>query len=211
MANCPGAPSGPQTPCGDRAGALPGQGRESLPSHNTSQLDDSLGLPGTPQDSQDLQPLHDLAPPASPTSARFVVSLSTPHAAPTSEPHKCRSSVCSTLTFHFLSQEDTSSSRKPSMRPRVGLELPQGCHMFLYILCLSSNSSGFRSPFVGGHRASLVAQMAKNAGNLGSIPGLGRSPGGGHGNPLQYSCLENPHGQRRLAGCSPWGCRAKHD
>ena len=31
-----------------------------------------------------------------------------------------------------------------------------------------------------------------NAGDLGSIPGLGRSPGGGQGNPLQYSCLENP-------------------
>ena len=39
----------------------------------------------------------------------------------------------------------------------------------------------------------------------GSIPKLGRSPGGGHGNSLQYSCLENPHGQRRLAGYSPWG------
>ena len=31
-----------------------------------------------------------------------------------------------------------------------------------------------------------------NAGDLGSVPGLGRSPGEGHGNPLQYSCLENP-------------------
>ena len=31
-----------------------------------------------------------------------------------------------------------------------------------------------------------------NTGDLGSIPGLGRSPEGGHGNPLQYSCLENP-------------------
>ena len=42
--------------------------------------------------------------------------------------------------------------------------------------------------------ASLVAQMvvsARNAGELGSIPGLGRSPGEGNGNPLQYSCLEN--------------------
>ena len=39
-----------------------------------------------------------------------------------------------------------------------------------------------------------------NVGDLGSIPGLRRSPGGGHGNPLQYSCLENPHGQRSLAG-----------
>ena len=48
-------------------------------------------------------------------------------------------------------------------------------------------------PFPG---ASLVAQMVKasayNAGDLGSIPGLGRSPGEGNGNPLQYSCLENP-------------------
>ena len=36
-------------------------------------------------------------------------------------------------------------------------------------------------------------------------PGLGTSPGGEHGNPLQYSCLENPHGQRSLEGCHPWG------
>ena len=42
-------------------------------------------------------------------------------------------------------------------------------------------------------------------GDLGLIPGWGRSPGGRHGNPLQYSCLENPHGQRSLAGYSPRG------
>ena len=42
-------------------------------------------------------------------------------------------------------------------------------------------------------------------GGLGSIPGLGRSPRGGHGNPLQYSYLENPHGQRKLVGPRPWG------
>ena len=41
--------------------------------------------------------------------------------------------------------------------------------------------------------------------DLGSIPELGRSPGGEHGNPLQYSCLENPMDQRSLAGYSPWG------
>ena len=46
-----------------------------------------------------------------------------------------------------------------------------------------------------------------NVGDLGSIPGLGRSLGGGHGNPLQYSCLENHHGQRSLVGYSPWGCK----
>ena len=44
-----------------------------------------------------------------------------------------------------------------------------------------------------------------NAGDLGLIPGLGRSHGGGHGNPLQYSCLENPHGQRSMVNYSPWG------
>ena len=33
------------------------------------------------------------------------------------------------------------------------------------------------------------------------------SPGGGHGNPLLYSCLEDPHGQRSLVGHSLWGCK----
>ena len=49
-----------------------------------------------------------------------------------------------------------------------------------------------------------------NSVNLGSIPGLGRSPGGRNGNPLQYSCLENHHKHRSLAGYSPWGCRVQH-
>ena len=48
-------------------------------------------------------------------------------------------------------------------------------------------------------------ESAYNTGDLGSISELGRSPGGGHGNPLQYSCLESPRGQRSLAGYSPWG------
>ena len=48
-------------------------------------------------------------------------------------------------------------------------------------------------------------ESACNAGDWGSIPGLGRSPGEGHGDPLQYSGLENPHGQKSLMGYSPWG------
>ena len=48
-------------------------------------------------------------------------------------------------------------------------------------------------------------ESACNVGDLDLIPGLGRSPGGGHGNPRQYSCLENPHGQRSPVGYSPWG------
>ena len=44
----------------------------------------------------------------------------------------------------------------------------------------------------------VLKNPSANAGDVGSVPGLGRSPGGGHGDPFQYSCLENPHGQRRL-------------
>jgi len=46
-------------------------------------------------------------------------------------------------------------------------------------------------------------ESACNVGDLGSIPGLGRSPEEEKGYPLQYSYLENPHGQRSLAGYSP--------
>ena len=52
-------------------------------------------------------------------------------------------------------------------------------------------------------------ESACNVGDSGSIPGLRRSPGGGHGNPLQYSCLENPHGQRSLVGYSPWVAKSR--
>ena len=57
--------------------------------------------------------------------------------------------------------------------------------------------------FLGFPGGSVGKESACNAGDLDSIPGLGRLLGGGHGNPLQYSCLENPHGQRSLAGYSP--------
>ena len=46
--------------------------------------------------------------------------------------------------------------------------------------------------YVGFPHSSVGKESACNAGDPGSIPGLGRSPGEGNGNPLQYSCLENP-------------------
>ena len=52
---------------------------------------------------------------------------------------------------------------------------------------------------------SVGKESAYNAGDLSSIPGLGRSPGVRNGNPLQYPCLEISLGQRSLAGYSPWG------
>ena len=50
-------------------------------------------------------------------------------------------------------------------------------------------------------------ESACNAGDLGLIPGLGRCPGVGHGNSLQYSCLKNPCGQMSFAGYSWWDCK----
>ena len=55
---------------------------------------------------------------------------------------------------------------------------------------------------MGSPGGSDSKECTRSAGDLGLIPGLGRSPGGGHGNPLQYSCLENCHGQRSLVGSS---------
>ena len=46
--------------------------------------------------------------------------------------------------------------------------------------------------FPGGLVVKNLPMNAGDAGDVGSVPGLGRSPGGGHGNPLQYSYLENP-------------------
>ena len=57
-------------------------------------------------------------------------------------------------------------------------------------------------------RASLLAQMVKNppaTGRPGSDPWVGKIPGGGHGNLLQYSCLENPMDRGSLVGYNPWG------
>ena len=50
-----------------------------------------------------------------------------------------------------------------------------------------------------------VKNLPNSAGDAGVIPGSVRSPGGGNGNPLPYSCLKNSHELRSLVGYSPWG------
>ena len=57
--------------------------------------------------------------------------------------------------------------------------------------------------------SSAGKESACNAGDLGSTPGLGRFPGGGHDNPLHYSCLENPHRQMRLVGYKSMGSQSQ--
>ena len=89
-------------------------------------------------------------------------------------------------------KESACNARRPGLIPGLGRSPGEG--------------KGYPLQFSW---ASLVAQLVKksacNAADLDSIPGWGRSPGGGHGHALQYSCLGNSHGQRSLAGYSPWG------
>ena len=92
------------------------------------------------------------------------------------------------------------SKKEFSFYPLALLELwACNSHSLCFLELNSLQLSVFVLGFPGG---SDGKESTCNAGDLGSIPGLGRSPGGGHGNPLQYSCLENPHGQRSLVGYS---------
>ena len=69
--------------------------------------------------------------------------------------------------------------------------------------------NGFKILLLGFPGGSDGKESACNVGDLGLIPGSERSPERMYGNPLQYSCLENPHGQRSLAGYSPWCCKSQ--
>ena len=67
----------------------------------------------------------------------------------------------------------------------------------------------FEESFPGG---SVVKNLPANAGDVGSIPGSERSPGGGNGNPLQDSCLGNPMDRGAWQATAPWGHkRVRHD
>ena len=66
-------------------------------------------------------------------------------------------------------------------------------HMHIHNICMGFSDGSVKNPPAMQETSELIFQ-------------LGRSPGGGHGNPFQYSCLENPHRQRNLAGYSPWDC-----
>ena len=64
--------------------------------------------------------------------------------------------------------------------------------------------------FLGFSGGSDSKESACSVGDLSLIPGLGRSPEGGHNNPLQYYFLENPKGQRSLVGYSPFSHKESH-
>ena len=89
-------------------------------------------------------------------------------------------------------------------------------HCILFFIASSTNLASLTCNnyycSVSFHVVLVVKNPLANAGDIrdvGLISGLGRSFGGGYGNWLQYSCLENPHGQRSLVGYSPWGARSR--
>ena len=65
----------------------------------------------------------------------------------------------------------------------------------------------YNSVFLGFPGGSVVNNPLANAGDMGLILRLGRSPGEGNGNPLQYSLPGEFHGQRSKEGYNPWGCK----
>ena len=65
----------------------------------------------------------------------------------------------------------------------------KNCHLGIISMNIKISKVDIKSGFLSGAE---VQSLPANAGDEGSIPGSGRSPRGGNGNPLQYSCLENP-------------------
>ena len=95
------------------------------------------------------------------------------------------SQQCSIPTLPTLDSQ--SRGRLPSSRLTVMYTSPRASQMVLVVKNLLANAGDVR--------------------DTDSIPGLERSPEEGHVNPLLYTCLDNPHGQRSLESYSPWGHR----
>ena len=102
------------------------------------------------------------------------------------------------FSFSSAMYEGSTSSTKPVLYFFFffGSSHPSGCEVVLLCVILMTNDGECLSyacwPFVGFPDGSVVKNPLANAGDMGSIPGLGRSPGKGNGNPLQCSCLRNP-------------------
>ena len=113
--------------------------------------------------------------------------------------------ICDNNNIYMLSTE-TYFGSKDTNRLKV-----KGWKKIFHVNGNLKNRSGYVD--IVFPRSSVGKESACNAGDSGLIPGSGRSPGEGNGNPLQYSCLENPmdggaHGWRShggLACCDSWG------
>ena len=99
----------------------------------------------------------------------------------------------------FFSRESSDPSIKP--KPSSSPALAGG------FFTSSGRAIYLKKGFLGGAVAQNLPVNAGEVRDAGFIPGSRRSPGEGHENQLQYSCLENFHGQRSLEGYSPEGCK----
>ena len=94
-----------------------------------------------------------------------------------------------------------------SLGSALGFDTYAVCVCFFFSLTWHSGMR--RSQGISG-ASQVVKNPPASVGNIrdvGSIPGSGRSPGGGNGNPHQYSCLENPMDREVSWAYSPWGCK----
>ena len=94
---------------------------------------------------------------------------------------------CKVFFIDFVSEIYLDLNAKKSIYSKVNDLGKKSSHLFIKVIAV----------FLFG--------LPCNVGDLGLIPHVGRYPGGGHGNPLQFSCLESPQGQRNMVGYSPWG------
>ena len=118
-----------------------------------------------------------------PLHPQISCSVSPPPALGLSGPLGLEWAFASLISTHHLEfLMGTAFSQSPSLSPRLGLALLRVTSLLPPPQCPSQ---------LGFSGSSNGKEYACNAGDMGSIPGLGRSPGEGNGNPLQYSCLEN--------------------
>ena len=100
------------------------------------------------------------------------------------------------IFFSYFNLHNTDKSHIPAKGMKNLSFLPSWEHKMTFRMSISL--------FPGG---SVVKNPPANVGDAGSIPRSWRYPGGGNGNPLRYSLPGKSHGQRSLAGYSPWGCK----
>ena len=120
------------------------------------------------------------------------------HPAPLSSHLKCQA------VWHVAEQQNTQVSRDAWWHARKSISLPDFAYVCVYSSCVCK---GLLPQWLSGKESTCSAGAT---GDMGSIPGSGRSLGGGHGNLLQYSCLGESHGQRSLVWATVHGV-AKSD
>ena len=106
---------------------------------------------------------------------------------------------CTLSPAYLTSMQGTSCKTPGWMKHKLESVLPEKSHNLRLADLATLKAESKEEP------DSVRKESACNAEGPGLIPGVGRSPGGGNGSPLQYSCLRISHGQRSLAGNSPCG------